>query len=455
MELVRYWRALRRRWKLVLVCPLLAAVAAGVLSVYLPPVYEARVAILVRPAQPLAVTDATSVILTADEIGRTYATLMTEPPLLNEVSDELHLQAQPTDLAKRISVTPRPNTTILDVSVQDNKPRRARDIANRLVQDFLAQVKAIQSQEAATPNARSADNLVVVSAAVTPEQPTSPSIPRNVALAIVAGSMLGIGVAVAREYFDHSIKGADDLSERSGLPVIGHILYKAPEKTKLGELVTLAQDSPAAEGYKVLRTNLLFSAVDRNLKTLVITSANAGEGKSRTAANLAIVLAEAGHTTLLVDADFRNPTQHRLFGRIRNVGLSNLIIQDATELEVIADTQIMSHLSLLTTGPAPPNPSELLGSSRARELFASLARDFAYVVVDAPPVNAVTDASVLAAGAGATVLVVEDQKTTYPALQRAQRSLDRVGAHTLGVVLNKIHPSGVDAYGYGYGYGLR
>jgi len=169
----------------------------------------------------------------------------------------------------------------------------------------------------------------------------------------------------------------------------------------------------------------------------VITSAEQGEGKSRTAANLAIALAHAENRTLLVDADFRRPSQHRIFGRIRNVGLSNLILRNINPDEAISSVEAVPNLWLLTSGPTPPNPSELLGSGRMKELMAQLSEAFSYVIVDTPPVNAVTDASILAASASGTILVVEQGRTTVPALLHAKQVLARVRAHTIGAVINK------------------
>jgi protein-tyrosine kinase len=217
------------------------------------------------------------------------------------------------------------------------------------------------------------------------------------------------------------------------------------------ELVTLDAQSHASEAFKALRISLLFSTIDQKLKTIVVTSTEVGEGKSRTAANLAIVLAEAGHKTLLIDADFRRPSQHRFFGRVRNIGLSNLIVQDATENEAITPVDAVSNLWLLTSGPTPPNPSELLGSGRMKELLARLGNYFTYMIIDTPPVNAVTDASIIAAGASGTVLVVEQGRTTFPALRHAKQMLDRIGARTVGAVMNKVSSS-AGSYSYAYGY---
>jgi capsular exopolysaccharide synthesis family protein len=450
MDLIGYVRVLRRRLWMIVICPIIAALAAGIVSLALPPVYEAHVSLYVRLSQPLTSSDPTAAALTSDQILRTYASLVTERPLLDSVISELGLKISSEALAQEIKVTPVANTTKLDVAVDDTNPAVARDVANRIVAALIAEVKQIQQQETQVPNARSGDNLVVVSPAIAPDKPVSPNKTLNVAIAFAAGLLVALGIAFLLDYLDQSIKSDEELTERLGLISIGHIAFAPTGKGRRAELVALDTHSPASEAYRALRTSLMFSTIDQELKTLVVTSAAPGEGKSRTAANLAIVLAEAGHKTLLIDADFRRPSLHKIFGRIRNVGLSNLILQDVAENEAIAAVEQVPNLWLVTSGPIPPNPSELLGSGRIRELMARLRSSFTYVILDTPPVNAVTDAAILAAAANGTILVVEQGVTTFPALGHAKQLLDRVGAHTIGVVMNKVRAS-AGSYSYEYG----
>lgn len=451
MELIRYWRLIRRWAWLIILCPLIAALAAGLISLQLPKIYEAQVSLLVRPAQPLSVGPG-SAPLTPDQILRTYARLMTERPILEQVISDEALRTDPISLSHQITVTPETNTTILDVAVRDTDPDRARRTANTLVGDFIAHVKEIQKSEATAPTASSADNLVVESPAVLPTEPVSPRPLLNIALAILAGLAIGIGLAFLFDYLDQSVRSDEILLERVGLAPLGHISYIPAKPDRRGELVSLGGDSPVIEAYKALRTNLLFSSVDREVKTVVITSAVPNEGKSRTAANLAIVLAQAGHRTLLVDADFRRPSQHRMFGRVRNVGLSNLMVQDMPESDLFVPDEQVQDLVILASGPTPPNPSELLGSGQMKALLAKFRQGFDYVVIDTPPVNAVTDASVLAINVDAAILVVDTNKATYPAVHHAKQALERVGGRVLGSVMNKMKADGGNYYYYQYQY---
>jgi receptor protein-tyrosine kinase len=456
MELIRYSRVIRRWAWLIILCPFIATVAAGLITLQLPKVYEARVALLVRPAQPLS-GDPTVQALTADQILRTYARWMVERPILERVISDLGLQTDPGSLSTHITVTPEPNTTILDVAVRGQDPAWAMNTANTLVSDFIAQVKDTQRTESTAPTASSKDNLLIVAPAVQPTQPVLPKPVSNIALGFLAGLVAGLVLAFLLDYLDQSVRSDEVLQERAGLLPLGHISYVPAKAERRGELVALSADSPVVEAYKALRTNLLFSSIDREVKTIVITSAVANEGKSRTAANLAIVLAQAGHRTLLVDADFRRPSQHRIFGRVRNVGLSNLFVQDMSDSSLFVLDEEVKDLVVLGSGPTPPNPSELLGSGQMKALLARFRKAFDYVVMDTPPVNAVTDASVLAASTDAVILVVETNKATYTAVQHAKQALERVGGKVLGSVMNKMKAAGGGYYyyDYGYGYGAR
>ncbi|PYQ65148.1 MAG: hypothetical protein DMF54_11955 [Acidobacteria bacterium] len=452
MELNRYLRVVRHRLWMIVACPLLAAVTAGVVSFALPPVYEAKVDLAVKPAQLLPSTDPNAPSISATTILATYALFMTEPPLLNKVIADLGLKTTSDELVKQVKVTPDATTAlVLHINVQDTNRARSRDVANTLVSEFIKEVNQIQQAETQSTNARSGDTFVVLSPAVLPKNPVSPNKALNVAVAFVAGLLLALGLALLFDYLDQSIKSDAELTDRVGLISLGHVPFLVAGKGKRGELVTLDAQSHAAEAYRALRTGILFSGVERSVKQLIVTSAEMGEGKSRTAANLAVVLAQAGYKTLLMDADFRRPAQHRIFARVRNIGLSNVIIQDAAEEETITAVDAVPNLWLLTSGSIPPNPSELLGSGRMRELIGHLLANFNYVIIDTPPVNAVTDAAILAAYANGTILVVEQGRTTFPAVGRAKQLLDRVGAHTLGAVMNKVRASG-SSYAYEYGY---
>jgi capsular exopolysaccharide synthesis family protein len=211
----------------------------------------------------------------------------------------------------------------------------------------------------------------------------------------------------------------------------------------------------ATEAYRRLRTNLLFAAPDTDLNSVVLTSARSGEGKTRTAANLAIALANSDKKIVLIDADMRRPNQHRLFSKSLENGMSELILETTPDhiptLNGSHATQ-QPNLSLITSGTIPPNPSELLASKRAALLLQSLIATHDMVVIDTPPADVVTDALSVAAGASATIVVVEAGRTDARQAAAVIASLRNVGASVVGVVLNKAKERAGGAYYYQYGY---
>lgn len=525
MELTRALRAARRRLWLVVTLPLLAGLVAAAVSAALPRVYEAQVGVLVRPAQPISSLDPNTVAISADQVASTYSELMTQRSLLEKVVSDLQLPLTADELSHAVSVAPQSNSTLLQVTVRDTSPERARDIANKLVDDFIAQTKQIQqtqvdqyaarmqgqvqqlldqiqreqatidqlhSQDSAAHPlsvsdqarlttleqqvtvdrsqyfqilssesdievnvARSMDSVVVISPAVTPAAPVSPKPPLNVALAAAAALVVAVGLALLIDHLDQSLKTDAELTERTGMVPLAHIPLATRRKRpqdRPGDPGDPGADPTVVEPYKTLRTNVLFGTLDRPRSTVVVTSAAPNEGKSVVSANFAAALAAAGHPTLLLDCDFRRPSQHRLFGRIRNVGLSDLMLGDVNEGEVLLPVERVPNLWLVTSGRVPPNPTELLGSDRMRDLLHRLEARFAHIVIDTPPVNAVADPLIVASRAHATLFVVEQGRTSWVAARNAVQALERVGAHVLGAVVNKVMtPESHYAYYYRYG----
>ena len=209
--------------------------------------------------------------------------------------------------------------------------------------------------------------------------------------------------------------------------------------------------SPVSEAYRTLRTNIRFSNIaGRELKTILMTSATPDEGKSTTISNLGVVMAQAGHSVVVCDCDFRNPTQHKIFG-LPNKGLSNCVSTGGDIMELVQDTKI-PNLYVLTTGPVAPNPSELLGSQNMVDILEELKQHFDYVLVDTPPVMPVTDAAVVSGKVDGTILIVASGAVSPSIAVEAKTRLEQAGAHMLGVVLNKVDVAANSHYGYGYGY---
>ena len=209
--------------------------------------------------------------------------------------------------------------------------------------------------------------------------------------------------------------------------------------------------SPVSEAYRTIRTNIKFSNIaGKELKTIMLTSATPNEGKSTTISNLAVVMAQAGHSVVLCDCDFRNPTQNKIFN-LTNKGLSNCVATGSNVMDIIQRTSI-PNLYVLTSGPVAPNPSELLASQNMVDIFKELKQHFDYVLVDTPPIMPVTDAAVVSGKVDGTIMVVASGAVSPAIAVEAKTRLEQAGAHLLGVVLNKVDVSGNSHYGYGYYY---
>lgn len=206
--------------------------------------------------------------------------------------------------------------------------------------------------------------------------------------------------------------------------------------------------SPIAEAYRTLRTNIQFARVDSDLRTIMFTSAGPGEGKSTTTANTAVAIAQTGKRVIIVDCDLRKPVQHKIFGK-RNRGVTNILVEELTVKDLVQDTDI-DNLKILTSGPIPPNPSELLGSYKMQEVIAALQEVADIVIIDAPPTVAVTDACVLASKVDGIVLVLDSKAIRPEMAQKAKENLLKANGCILGVILNRVEIEEEHAYYYYY-----
>lgn len=308
--------------------------------------------------------------------------------------------------------------------------------------------------------ANSSATVTVISPAQVPAAPIRPRILSNTLLAAVLGALAGAGLAFLLEYVDDTVKSPEDL-QATGLGAIG-VVQRVAGNGKSVESPIFAISQPkslASEAYRTLRTNLQFSSLDTPLRSLVVTSAVATEGKTTTAANLAVVMAQAGNRIVLVDGDLRRPSAHKLFNLPNQTGLTTALVEDPQALNGYLQETGIENLRVLTAGPIPPNPQELLGSQRMEELLRRLEDEADIVVLDTPPTLVVSDANVLAARASGVLMVVNTGKTRRAAVRQAVDGLRKVGANLLGCVLNMVSPRGgrgsyyYSSYYYSHYYG--
>lgn len=300
--------------------------------------------------------------------------------------------------------------------------------------------------------AQSTSNIVVVEEATQPETPIRPRTVQNTLLGALVGLMLSIGVVFLIEYLDDRIRSPEQIDKVLKLPVVGLIakMGNGYHGTGKHQLIAVREPrSPIVEAFRSLRTNIQFAGVDQPIRTLLVTSPGPSEGKSTVAANLAVVMAQAGLKVSLVDADLRRPVLHNHFNQVNRSGLTDVILRDPGQWNGLTVPSGVPNLSLLLSGSLPPNPSELLGSKRMHQLVDYLHQFNDVVLIDAPPLLPVTDALVLSSLTDGVLLVIDYGSTRIGEAVQGRTQLDQSGARILGVVMNKI-PTGRRGYSYYY-----
>jgi receptor protein-tyrosine kinase len=375
-----------------------------------------------------------------------YARLLAGEELSTRVIDRLELPLSPSQLAGRVTAAAIPQTVLLEVTVTDSSPERAQRIAAAIGEEFPSLIAELETSGSA---GTSPVKVTVTDKPNVPASPSSPRIVRSALLGGLAGLLLGALLAIVRARLDRSVTDPAAVAELAGAPLIGTILRD--EALEKGHLVLRGSSSRTAEDFRQLRTNLQFLNVDRPPKVIMVSSAVPSEGKTTVVVNLALALADAGRKVTIIEADLRKPKVTRYLGMVGGAGLTN-ILAGAAEVEEVVQSYGSGGLSVIAAGPTPPNPGELLASSHMMGLLDKLRGGNDYILVDAPPLLPVADSSGLAVMMDGVLLSVRYGSTTIEQLRQAATTLERVGATTLGVILNIVPPRAELAQGYGYGY---
>lgn len=297
--------------------------------------------------------------------------------------------------------------------------------------------------------AKETSNLIQIEEAKVNNNPISPRTRTNVLLAAAVGGMIAVGIIFLIEYLDDTVKTPEQVLDDTDLTTLGAIAIIKQADENQGIITQTAPRDPISEAYRVIRTNLDFSSVDEELTSFLVSSASPSEGKSTTAANLAIVMAQTGKKVVLIDADLRRPVQHKIFNLSNNMGLTTSILDSQTPVITHLQETKVNNLQLLTSGPIPPNPAELLNSQRMTDVIEELKEAVDVIIFDTPPVLTVADASIIGPKVNGALLVVHTGKTRRDTLVNAVERLSRTGTHIFGAILNKVK---LDRSGYGYYY---
>ena len=508
LDLRSYLRVLRRQGWIIALTAFVAVAGAILVSRLQPKIYAGKAKVLLQSPRRDALFDQNT-----GQRNDPARTVQTEIEVLKSHEVRAAVRAE-LGVAPKVSARPVGQADVLEISARSRRPATAAAVANAYATTYIdfrrqqavdditmaerevrskivelqQQVDGIDRQISTAPATQQEslrqslnpqrdaliqqlfpfrqklDQLQVeaslrtggaqlITPASVPAGPASPRPARNVALALPLGLLLGAGLAFAREHLDESIKSKEDFQRAvPGLAVLGLIPLVTDWRARdQGRLVSLTDPtSQAAEAYRILRTSIQFLSLDRQVRLIQVTSASAQEGKTTTLANLAVAFASSGLRTVAVCCDLRRPRLHKFFDIENSVGFTSVLLGKVQLASALQPIPAQDRLLVLASGPLPPNPAELLSSSRTAELFRSLANQADVVLIDSPPVLPVTDSLVLSQRVDATVLVGSAGVTTRKAAARAAEMLLQLDAPVVGAVLNGVSED--SHYGSGYSY---
>lgn len=448
-------RILRTHWVGATSVALIFVCIAGAWTIMQPRVWTSTASGLVQALSGGDSGQALAAENLAQSRAETYLSLATSQAVAEAAAEALG-KGNPAALLDQVDVSRADNSAILAITARAASPAGARDLADAWLEALAAQVDLLENPEGVITS--QAVSFVPLSAATTPKTPSSPDLTAALTVGLLAGLVAGAVTAFVLHHLDRRIRSSEQVEREIGVPVVGTIVEYESLRGKR-ELAHRVADTRGEgrrahfailEALRELRTNLSYLSIDSPPRSLVIVSATPGEGKSTLAANLADTIAATGERVVVIDCDLRKPTQAEIFHLEAAVGLTDVLSGRAP---LAAVTQRVAHrdsLSLLASGATPPNPSEMLASRAMKDLVGELTRQGSFVILDAPPVLAVTDGALLATVADGVIVAVNTKATTRDQLQRVSSAVRKVGGNLMGVVLNRVPMRGPDAQSFGY-----
>lgn len=449
MDLHGYMRVFAKRWKLIAATVLVVVALSAAGTMLMTKQYSSNVQFFVSTSSSQDSAQLAQGSTFTQARVKSYTKLVTTPKVLKPIADDLDFPGGPKAMAKQVTATVPADTVMLNVAITDPSAKRARVIAKHIANDFP---KIVDQLETTKGDKNSPVKVTVVDQPTIPTTPVSPNPVRNVGLGLILGLLIGIGLAVMRDRFDTLVRTKDDVEDLTDTTVLGGVPFDSDAPTH--PLVVQADPHHGrAEAFRSLRTNLQFVNATSRPRTFVVTSSLAGEGKTTTAANLALTLAESGASVCIVEGDLRRPRLLKYLGLEGAVGLTDVLI-GRTDLSTVLQPFGEHTLAVLGAGAIPPNPSELLGSPAMKETLAQLRERFDYVLIDAPPLLPVTDAAVTSTVVDGVVLVVGSGIAHRDHVEISLESLEHVDANLVGIVMNRLprRAHGRSYYDYRYEY---
>lgn len=446
LDLRQLLQIAKRRWWIVVLLMVLAGGVAYVSASRQPDKYSASATLLVISGRPETSNEYTS-LQASRSLAETYRQLVRTTPVMDRVVEKLELPYDSTALREKVTTSIVGETQLVEVSVTDNDPEMAALLANTIAEEFQVHIT-----DQVDP--RIGAQVEVADPALVPGSPFEPRPMFSLALGLFIGLLLGVGLVALLEFLDNTVKPERNIHELAHAPLLASIANLPKLQPGGGQVYSMTQPrSGSAEAIRLLRTNLEFASASGDINRLVITSASPGEGKSTVAANLGVVMAQGGTKTVVIDADLRKPTQHRIFGVPNDQGLTTLMTHPERSWEEVAKKVALPGLMLIPSGPLPPNPADLVSSERFSELLDQLREEADLVIIDSPPVLSASDSLAIARYTDGVLVVCRANQTRIEALQATASSIHQGGIRLVGVVLNRLKGQQGAAYYYGEYYG--
>lgn len=432
MELQQYLQILRAYWRSALATLFVCVALVAAYTLLQHPTYTASSTVFITVESGGTAGELSQGATYAERQVKSFVGVATTAIVLQPVIDEMRLDTTPHKLARDLQVSSPANTSIIKIDATSKSPEHAATLSNAVAKSL---VDAVEELSPPSTDGVGLVSATIIDQALTPTSPTAPRPAQNLALGVLLGLLLGAGQAILRSTLDTRIRTSEDLEQITAAPVlaeVGRVERTAERPDDVAEL-----NWRNAEAYRRLRTNVGFVGLGGERRSsIVVTSALAGEGKTEITTNLAKVLAQAGESVLLIDADLRRPEAANRLGLDGEVGLSDVLTSRAS----LQDATILAapNLAVLPAGTVPPNPSELLGSEAMANLLERVEEQYDYVLFDSPPLLPVTDAVVLAAQTGGAILVTQSGTVKRQQLEAAIGILEAGDVTLLGLVLKDV-----------------
>ncbi|MDH2442999.1 polysaccharide biosynthesis tyrosine autokinase [Amnibacterium sp. CER49] len=444
MEIRDYIVIWRRYWQTILATVLAGIAVSATVALVQPSTYQATASAYVATPSSSSIAELSQGASFTQQAVKSYAQVATSSFVLSPVIKRLHLQLSTSQLAAEITATAPVDTVIIDITVADRSATRAAAVANAVTEQLSNSINSLTSV-AATPV-----KITRIQPAVPPVSRSNLPLALLMTLGALAGLIVGYGLSVLRESLDTRVHSRADLEEVTDTPIVGELLLT--KRDQPARLVMRDDElGAAAEAYRALRANLNYVSIDKRVRTTLITSSIAGEGKSTTAANLAIALTQAETRVLLIDADLRRPAIADYFALEGELGLTDVLVGQVQREHAIQRSAYLN-LDILTSGQTPPNPGELLGSRALHKLLEELRPEYDQILIDSPPLLPVADAAVLAGQVDGVIIVAAADRTTRTQLDLSLTTLATTDSALLGIALNMVPPGRATAGVYGYAH---